>query len=813
MPSALRFVVGGVELRVEDADDGGRAFVLRPGRPPCALPATDGLLHLRAGTFDPLAALPEVPAALRAPASGRLFAVQFHTAIVPEYRAALLDAGFEVVGYWPSSCYLVRGERRGLAALQAAAWVRWVGDLEPCWKLDDAAMGRALQPATLTAVGPVPIATEYNVVLTGKDDRDRLIAAIVELGGEVTRPNDGSIYLQARLTPAQLLATAARDEVLWIDPTPALEFDLSNARVQGGANTVEFAAGVTGHGVRVHVLEGLEQTHPDWLRAPMIQHDGNGEAHGHCTAMIIGGSGQGNTNARGILPDCQIIESSVYTWAPTRSRYRVTEEAVDPAAAWRVVQQTASWGYTQTLDYNSSAAELDDVLFDLDVVTTQSQSNSGDQWSRPQAWAKNVISVGGVFHMENTDPADDSWDPGLGASASIGPASDGRLKPDVCGYFDGIQCGDLTGAAGYSPTDYHNNFGGTSGATPMVNGFVGLLQEMFTDGLFGHALPLPATSANRFANRPHMTTVKALLLNTAASYAFSGAAHDLTRTHQGWGFPAVDRAWGQRQHMLLIDEGETLAQGESRTWYVHVAPGTPEFRATMVYADPPALPSAAIHRINSLDLQVTRFADGVSWWGNHGLDVGNQSAPGGAPNDRDTVENVWLQAPAPGIYAVTVRAPTIVQDGHVETAATDVDFALAVHPLGGGYRAPSTLAVDLISTQPGDLRVQVTGVPATGWSQGMTFVSFDTARPPGFGSFFGVEYDVVTEAGLGMPPAVGDVFRFVNAGPGFYPFAPFVAPTSLALALRGVRLDAVVTLFTDSGEVFLQSAVDRVTVQ
>ena len=44
----------------------------------------------------------------------------------------------------------------------------------------------------------------------------------------------------------------------------------------------------------------------------------------------------------------------------------------------------------------------------------------------------------------------------------------------------------------------------------------------------------------------------------------------------------------------------------------------------------------------------------------------------------DTVENVLVQAPAAGTWTVEVIATAVNVDGHVETAATDADYALVV---------------------------------------------------------------------------------------------------------------------------------------
>ena len=66
------------------------------------------------------------------------------------------------------------------------------------------------------------------------------------------------------------------------------------------------------------------------------------------------------------------------------------------------------------------------------------------------------------------------------------------------------------------------------------------------------------------------------------------------------------------------------------------------------------------------------------FWGNNGLLAGNWSTPGGVSNKVDTVENVFVQRPAAGTWTVEVRADEVNADGHVETPATDADFALVV---------------------------------------------------------------------------------------------------------------------------------------
>jgi hypothetical protein len=146
--------------------------------------------------------------------------------------------------------------------------------------------------------------------------------------------------------------------------------------------------------------------------------------------------------------------------------------------------------------------------------------------------------------------------------------------------------------------------------------------------------------------------------------------------------PDLRALYDARENMLIIDESDLLAPFESTVYHVEVPAGEPLLRATLVYADPMGVPAALRHRINDLSLKVTS-PSGVSYWGNNGLIDDNWSTPGGVPNEIDTVENVFIQNPEPGRWAVEVFAHEINQDSHVETPELDADFALVVTGITG----------------------------------------------------------------------------------------------------------------------------------
>jgi hypothetical protein len=204
------------------------------------------------------------------------------------------------------------------------------------------------------------------------------------------------------------------------------------------------------------------------------------------------------------------------------------------------------------------------------------------------------------------------------------------------------------------------------------------MYQMWADGVFAGA---PGQHRDVFASRPHAATAKALLINTANQYPFTGAAADLTRVHQGWGTANVQNMYEQAKAggfrlPVLVDETDLLTVGARRTYQVTTT-GTKPLRATMVYTDPMGAPSAARTRVNDLNLRVTA-PDGTVFWGNNGLNTGNWSTAGGVPNAVDTVENVFVEKPAAGTWTVEVLANEINADGHPATPATDADFGLVV---------------------------------------------------------------------------------------------------------------------------------------
>jgi len=641
--------------------------------------ATDYELRLRFERFDPRERDARVPAGLRARADGRLFVVQCWTQVLEDYRAALREAGAEIHRFLANHAEVVELDPEELDAVRALPFVRAVTPFHPAFKL---------QEELLAGIGAGRSGSiTVDLLSMRRGGQAPIVRWIEGHGGRVEHVSTPTYLMTATLDWGLLEELAALDDVQWIDRWSAPQADMNHVRELHGANHVETVHGVSGTGVRIEVMDGgFDQTHPD-MQEFLIHNGNSASSHGTCTSGIVVGDGFDRPGARGAAPDAFLIVADFDFPYAGGSRYAHTGQLVNAGLPYQCVVQSNSWGSGLTTSYDSLAQDMDLILFDhARISICQSQSNAGSTFSRPQAWAKNVISVGGIVHHDTTTMSDDQWAGG----ASIGPAADGRIKPDVASFYDAVLCADQVGSAGYSTTNYNNNFGGTSAATPIVAGHLALIYQMWHQGLFGN----PTPGASVFENAPYNTTAKALLINSATQWTFSGTGHDLTRTHQGWGHPDLQRLSEAAVRMLIVDEADVLTELQSKDYTLEVLPGEPELRATMVYRDPPGTTSSSQHRINDLDLTVTSPSS-VIYHGNVGLSSGNFSVPGGSANTKDTVENVFVASPEAGLWTVSVSAKEVNQDNHLETGGVDVDYALVVSGAKEPPTAPPAAPSDL----------------------------------------------------------------------------------------------------------------------
>lgn len=632
----------------------------------------DYQIQLKYGSFDPLVATPPTNPTVESSPQNEVFLIQFTTQPLDIYLQELEAQGVVLYDYLTNHSFIAKVPAEARDDIRALSYVRWMGAYESAYRLDPELMTQ-LQAGTLTT-------RRYNIWChqRGTAMQNSTAMAINQVGGTVHEITGPGFRMSATLTPLQLKQLLTLNEVSYVDEWGPPQQDMDNVRAHGGGTFTD-TLGFTGQGVRAEVMDGgLRRTHSDFSPAPALIHSGTNttDSHGTATYGINFGKGVANAAGRGMMPNAQGVFAQ-YTAFSGGNRYTHTAELLN--SPYFCVYQSNSWGGTLTTSYTTVSAEMDDILFINNITILNSQSNTGNRNSRPQAWAKNVVSIGAFNHFNNLNDADDRWS----GSASIGPAADNRVKPELAFWYDSIFT-----TTSSSDTAYTSSFGGTSAATPMTAGHFGIMFQMWHLGLFN--VPVPAATV--FDNRPRSSLAKAIMVNTARQKPLPVVApNDINRNVQGWGVVNLQDLHGARNGMMLVNETVSLNNLETATYKVQ-SNGTTPLKITMNYIDPAGTPGAGVARKNNLSLRVTG-PGGTIWWGNNGMAAANWTASGGTENTVDTLENVYIQAPAAGVYTVEVIGSDINTDARPETPGINADFALVASGIMNGPLAPSAFAV------------------------------------------------------------------------------------------------------------------------
>ncbi len=712
-----------------------------------AFPTTNRI-ELRYASFDPLADVPEVPAELAADANNRMFIVQFHVQPLEAYQDILTALGVTIHAFLPEHAVMAELPAGTQDVVAQLPFVRWVGPLHPAYKLDESIL------AALQSGADFDSYQNYSVMVFGRgmESQNAVIDLIKTMGGDVMTTAPDGFRMTVTLTLPQVLAVARLSEVHFIDPWGPGETDMDIVRQIGGVNDM-YALGFKGQGVRGEVFDTGVANHQEWNGRPVLWHKTSAtDSHGTACYGVNFAWGV-VAQARGINPEREEGVAFYYNnstqFGGSYTRLAMNQEATDPNGQFRSMYQTSSVGSPRTFTYTTISAETDDYLFKVDYLSCQSQSNADlNQDSRPQAWAKNILSVGGITHNNTLSRTDDY------SSGSTGPASDNRIKPDLAHFYDSVYTTYSTSFSGYG------EFGGTSNATPCTCGHTGLMMQLWHEGVFeGHG-----GGPSAFADRPKSTTAKAIMINTAYRYNWKagGSNANMYRDRQGWGMADLAKLYANRAKMIIIDETDVLRPLDVKEYKVNVPQGEPEFAVSMVYIDPQGNPANQTqHRINDLTLKVISPSN-VVYWGNNGLRDDNFSTPGGNPNTKDTVENVFLFNPEPGVWTVQVRGDEIVQDARLETPELDADYGLVIRGVlpcssagviflnAGGYSCSSVATIQVIDCDLNQNPNQVETVQITIDS---------TSEPAG-------EPVILTETGPGTAAFQGSIPLSATNAPG-----------------------------------------------
>lgn len=301
----------------------------------------------------------------------------------------------------------------------------------------------------------------------------------------------------------------------------------------------------------------------------LIQNAGssNGD-HGDHVAGTVFGAGNLNPLGKGMAPGAEVYYQS----------YPSNLNSADFNYDNREVRVTnSSYSNGCNAGYTNFTRQMDQDLMDnptlLHVFSAGNNGTSDCNYGAGAGWgnvtgghkiAKNVVAVANLSRLDV-----------LSSSSSRGPASDGRIKPDVA----------AVGSSVFSTTNpnLYTTKSGTSMAAPGVAGTVAVLYEAFRD--------------NNSGTDPESGLLKAILMNTSDDLGNSGPDF-----RYGYG-----RVNARRAHKVIEDKShltDSVTDGNSKNFQLNVPANIAEARIMLYWSDLPASTLAARALVNDLDLEI-----------------------------------------------------------------------------------------------------------------------------------------------------------------------------------------------------------------
>ncbi len=282
------------------------------------------------------------------------------------------------------------------------------------------------------------------------------------------------------------------------------------------------------------------------------------------------------------------------------------------------------WSGGQWVSTNSATRDLDGGVQGYDCISYMGV-------------AKNILTVGSVNDIPGgyTQPSSVV----MTSYSGWGPTDDGRIKPDVVGNGEGVYSSIATSNTSYA------TYLGTSCSVANISGSVGLLLQNRRN-YFGN-------------NRYRASTIKGLIIHTAdeagpalgPDYMFGWGLMNTLKAVQ---LMKADSAAGGNCYIREY----ALAQNGKIEFTVY-SDGTQPIKATICWTDPagtppaPSLNPSTKMLVNDLDLRLIS-SDSVSYYP-WVLNPANPSAAASKEdNNRDNVEQIYLESPIAGLYTVKI---------------------------------------------------------------------------------------------------------------------------------------------------------------
>ncbi len=661
-------------------------WVVGPAELPAKSPAELAI------AFEELAARPDA----------RHVVVQFDEPVAAARRDQLRATGLILQDYLGDNAYfaILDTPRLNAAALAATPSLSRAAAIEQAWKLHPDLNRGLIRDWSIVsrksiegAADPDPVVGAY-VLFHSDVSLDPDAVQIVVAHGAWVRSRLESINgLVIELPYSQIRPLADEDAVKWIEPPLPRFSELNNDnRLRTGADIVQAAPyGLSGAGVTVMVYDGGQAlaSHVDFGGRLTVRDTSGLSDHATHVSGTVGGDGSASAGTyRGMAPGVLIESYGFEQEGGLQQGFLYTDpgdleddydEAINSFGADisnnSIGTNVSTNGFPCDWEgnYGATSALIDAIArgslgAPFRIVWAngnERQSNAcsgvegypaGYHSTAPPACAKNHITVGAMNSNDDSVTSFTSW----------GPSDDGRMKPDISA--PGCQSSDDFDVTSCSSTGGYTGKCGTSMASPTVCGCAALLLQDFRAHYPGEP---------DFRN----STLKVLLAHTCVDLENPGPDYKT-----GYGSMRIEPAINLMRSGNFL-EGVVL-QDETASLLVVVGPDDTQLKVTLAWDDVPGAPNVSPVLVNDLDLKV--FDPATVQYFPWTLDQFNPSANAiqTEPDRKNNIEQVLINAPAPGVYRIEIRGFNVPQGPQ--------SFSIAATPLLVACSSAGVITLDRV---------------------------------------------------------------------------------------------------------------------
>jgi hypothetical protein len=621
-------------------------------------------LHLKSGSFELQSNIHAISKQDLTSAyfNGRYY-VLLHFSEIPtnSMKLQLEDAGVKLSDYLPEYSFLAELNSETEISDLVILGVDGIHLIAPEFKMSDA-LAKKNFPEHAVKGAQVKIITQHHPVSSD------VINNVYAQHGATVLSNYVYSNLHTLLIPKnQIDLLAAHPLIKFMefvapDAQPEDVQGQSNHRVNYISNSTTNAIPFNGAGVWLAVGDDGELgPHIDYAgRMDQTSVGASSGDHGDHVAGIMMGAGNVDPEARGMA------------WGANIKVYDVWDAVNSTPTSYfnpGVVVTSTSYGNGCNAGYTSFAQTADQQIRMMpNLMHVFSAGNSGTSdcgYGAGSGWGnitggikagKNVLAVGNVTTSDN-----------LSNSSSRGPASDGRIKPDIC----------ANGTQVYSclPNNQYGDKTGTSMAAPGVSGAYGAIVQAY-----------------RVLNNgvtPSSDLVKGAMLNTADDLGNIG--------------PDFKYGWGRlnARKVVQVFENNTyvldsISQSGFNQHTITVPTGVSRVKIMVYWNDYEGATSSALALVNNIDMTVTDV-NAVQYLP-YVLDPSpnatslNLLASNGV-DDLNNMEQIVIDNPALGNLTVNINGTTIPQGVQKYSLVYEfiTDEIIVTYPIGGEGFEPGDL--------------------------------------------------------------------------------------------------------------------------